>query len=217
MQFFIIVVTALLLRFSESKTSPLKQLRGSLFLDDIHEHHEDEHHDRLLQKKCGGDIKTTLFKGNITMQSLLRPLQCTAAALVDIGIVLDLVFDDVVKGNKVLSSVNLNTTVCTTPTISAGTGNYQNRRLAARSNPKYTYRAGKCMEVNWLVNNKIASQLFGMWQVEVAASVIQTTPMTELANCSNCQLCQALTLICHCECCYYLLSSLVPLQMCLRL
>ena len=150
MKLFIIVVTALLLRFSECKSSPLKQLRGSLPHDDIHEHHNDEQHDRLLQKKCGGDIKTTLFKGNITMQSLLRPLQCSAEALVDIGMVLDLVFDDVVKEDKVLSSVNLNTTVCTTPTISTGTGNYLNRLLAAQSNAKYTYRAGKCMILCWL-------------------------------------------------------------------
>ena len=144
MQLFIIVVITLLLRFSESKTSPLNHLRGSPFHDDTHEHHEDEPHERALQKKCGGDIKTTLFKGNITMQSLLRPLQCTAEALVNIGIVLDLVFDEVVNENKALSPVNLNTTVCTTPTITTTKGNYFNRRLGAQSSAKYTYRAGKC-------------------------------------------------------------------------
>jgi hypothetical protein len=144
MQLFIIVVITLLLRFSESKTSPLNHLRGSPFHDDTHEHHEDEPQERALQKKCGGDIKTTLFKGNITMQSLLRPLQCTAEALVNIGIVLDLVFDEVVKENKALSPVNLNTTVCTTPTITTTKGNYFNRRLGAQSSAKYTYRAGKC-------------------------------------------------------------------------
>ena len=153
MKLIIIVAIALSLRLCESKTFPLNHLRGSSSLDDTQENHEDEQHDRLLQKSCGGDIKTTLFKGNITMQSLLRPLQCTAAALVDIGMVLDLVFDDVVKEDKALSSVNLNTTVCTTPTITTSTsGNYLNRLLAAQSTAKYTYRAGKCTTMIWLLS-----------------------------------------------------------------
>ena len=157
MQLLIIAVTALLLRLSESKTFPLNQLRGSSSPDDTNEHHKNRQHHRLLQKKCGGDTKTTLFKGNITMQSLLRPLQCTAAALVEIGMVLDIVFDDVVKENKALSSVNLNTTVCTTPTVGTTSGSYFNRLLAARPNGKYTYRAGKCMIMYWLIIYKIAS------------------------------------------------------------
>ena len=133
MQLLIIAVTALLLRLSESKTFPLNQLRGSSSPDDTNEHHKNRQHHRLLQKKCGGDTKTTLFKGNITMQSLLRPLQCTAAALVEIGMVLDIVFDDVVKENKALSSVNLNTTVCTTPTVGTTSGSYFNRLQIGRA------------------------------------------------------------------------------------
>ena len=160
MQLFLIVITALLTSLSESKNSPSTQLRGSSSRDDNHEHRDNTQHGRSLQTKCGGGVKTTLFKGNITMQSLLRPLQCSAAALNNIGIVLDLVFDDVVKGNQALSAVTLNTTVCTTPIITAPTtGNYFNRQLATQLTAKYTYRAGKCTTMCWLVISEIAPHM----------------------------------------------------------
>ena len=165
MQLFLIVITALLTSFSESKNSQVHQLRGSSSLDDNHEHRDNTQHGRSLQTKCGGGVKTTLFKGNITMQSLLRPLQCSAASLNNIGIVLDLVFDDVVKGSQAFSSVTLNTTVCTTPIITAPTtGNYFNRLLRAQSTAKYTYRAGTYTTMCWLPISEFASLMsFCLW------------------------------------------------------
>ena len=200
MQLLPLFVITLLTSFSESKTPPLTQLRGSSSHDDNREHHDNKQHGRLLQTKCGGGVKTTLFKGNITMQSLLRPLQCSAAALNNIGIVLDLVFDDVVKGNQALSSVTLNTTVCTTPIITAPTtGSYFNRFLRAQSTAKYTYRAGMCTTMCWLIISEFASLMsFCLQQVEAAAFVTLTTVIAELASYSSSSSSSSSSHCCHC-------------------
>ena len=149
--FIIVLIALLLLSLSESKTSPANHLRGPSSQDDIQEHSQEEQDgSRMLQTTaiCAGGIKTNMFKGNISMQSMFKPLNCSPTALADIGRVIDAVFDDVVKSNKALAPLTLNTTVCPTPVITTCTSNsfnfFKRRRLATTSYAtKYVYRAGK--------------------------------------------------------------------------
>ena len=144
------IFALLLLSLSECKSTPVNQLRGHSSQDDSQEHHLQEGQDdnRALQTiSCGGGLQTNFFKGNISMQSMFKPLNCSATALSDIGRVIDAVFDDVVKSNRALAPLTLNTTVCPTPCILTGTSspfNYHRRRLVLSSASKYVYRAGKC-------------------------------------------------------------------------